>query len=811
MRVFIPVFFNAPFGGLHSHVRAQCAALRRAGNKTTVLCRPGPFAELLQRDGVEILSTDFSDLEAAIGLALSAGPFDLIHAHPFASRHVGLAVASATDVPFVVTFHREYVDDLNGWHDSADTIIAVSPAIRDYLWAQTDVDLTKLLMIPNGVDLSVFTPATDGQERVSSDGAPAIDADGRSRQTICFASRLDVDKSFALEAIKDCWRRCAETRAFTIEWGVAGEGGERKSMEQAAAKLNDAAGRELVRFHGWLDDSSLAKLYGTADLTIGPGRCVPESMACGTPALAVGKGSYVGLIDARRFVAGLHTNFGECYQEEGECASGAMFDDIDRVVYDRELLWQLGQSSVALIRAYFDQNRIDRQLLALYDALVDGDKRWRRTGAAGASRTIVERTWSFSDPVKPAALSKYWVKQGHPRQLDLSVEKDGALVAALNFETEEEDKGYLALGAGVFENPSSLADELRLLPDSDYQLKIRLLSLSGAARCQVFLIEYDDHQRLRRSHVQLREGDNTLRHHTSPQAQSYRLALRFSSCGHARIAPIELSQVTTLPQSPPAEPKIPTRRRDLVPYGRWGGENLVFIIGPPRSGTTWVLNTLQAHPDMVAATLENLDVRLRPHASVETNIFNSDRPFTDAQIKRKFYDCAQCHSGKVIVEKTPIHLLFVDRMRRIFPECALILTNRDGRDIVSSLVHVGRDPTAWWAGAPKSVEAATKLWRNYAWASSRCQAVHYPLMFSYEEAILDPETSFSLLMTQLGLSTEPLPTCLERGYDRSAVTFPGYFGNVRPGSWRDALQPQELEDFNRIGGAENAALGYLTD
>ena len=799
MRVFIPVFFNAPFSGLHSHVRAQCAALTRAQHKVTVLCKPGPFAAILQREGVEILGTDFNDLEAAIGLALSEGPFDLIHAHPFASRRVGLAVANATGVPLVVTFHREYVDDLNGWHDAADAIIAVSPVIRDYLWGQTDVDPTKLLMIPNGVDLSVFTSAAHGQERASF-----------GRQAICFASRLDADKSFALEAIKDCWRRCAETRAFTIDWWVAGEGSERKSMEQEAAKLNDAAGRELVRFHGWLDDASLAKLYDAADLTIGPGRCVPESMACGTPALAIGKASYVGLIEARRFVAGLHTNFGEGYQAEGECPAGAMFDDIDRVIYDRELLWQLGQSSVALIRAYFDQNLIDTQLLALYDTLVmDAGRRRRRTCAAGTPLTIAEKTWGFSDTAKPAALSTYWGKLTDSRKLDLSIEENGTLAAALNFATGE--KGYLALGDGTFENPSSLAAELRLIPNSDYQLKIRLLSLSGEARCQGFLIEYDDCQRLRHSHVQLREGDNTLRHHTSSQAQSYRLALKFTSCGNARIAPIELSRVTTLPQSPPAQPRIPARRRELVPYGRWGGENLVFIIGPPRSGTTWVLNTLQAHPDVVAATLENLDVRLRPHASVETNIFNSDRPFTDAQIKRKFYDCAQRHSGKVIVEKTPIHLLFVDRIRRIFPECALILTQRDGRDIVSSLVRIGRDPDAWWPGAPKSVEAATKLWRNYAWASSRCQVVHFPLLFSYEGAIADPEASFSILITRLGLSTEPLPACLERGCDRSAIPFPRYFGSGRPGSWRDALQPQELEDFNRIGGAENATLGYPTD
>ena len=485
MRVFIPVFFNAPFGGLHAHVRAQCAALRRAGNAVTVLCKPGPFAEILQRDSVEILSTDFDDLEAAIGLALSAGPFDLIHAHPFASRHVGLAVANATDVPLVVTFHREYMDDLNGWHDSADAIVAVSPAIRDYLWGQTDVDPTKLLMVPNGVDLSVFTAAADGQERVSSDGAPAIETRGRSRQAICFASRLDVDKLFALEALKDCWRRCAETRAFTIEWWIAGEGSERQSMEREAAKLNDAAGRELVRFHGWLDDASLAKLYGTADLTIGPGRCVPESMACGTPALAIGKASYVGLIEARRFVAGLHTNFGECYQEDGGCASGAMFDDIDRVIYDRELLWQLGQSSVALIRAYFDQNRIDSQLLALYGTLMDAGKRWRRTCTTGTPLEIAEKTWSFSDTVNSAVLSKDWVKRETPRKLDLSIEEDGTLVAALNFATEE--KGYLALGEGGLRKSVvacrriAIASEQRLSAQDTSTFPIRRGSLSRLA------------------------------------------------------------------------------------------------------------------------------------------------------------------------------------------------------------------------------------------------------------------------------------------------------------------------------------------
>ena len=374
VRVLFPVYFNAPLGGLHAHVRAQCTALRKSGNHAVVMCKPGPFAEFLRNDGVEVLTTDYQDLQASIYTALAAGPYGLIHAHPFQSRKVGLAVADARDTPFVATYHGNYLDGLDGWHERAELIIAVCPEIRDSLLCGTSVSAAKVVTISNGVNFSIFTKDVSVRKSSLDDERERVRNTDDNRRTISFVSRLDPDKKFQLEVIINCWKQCIETRSFYVDWSVAGDGRERERLEQEAARLNDAAGRQIVRFHGWLDEFELAKLLAASDLAIGPGRCAIEAMACGTPAVAVGRDCYVGLVEADRFLAAAYTNFGDTAHGNFSKDTGRMFDDITSIIYDRKLLRQIGQTSTVLIKAYFDQEMVDGQLLSLYATLLGGGK-----------------------------------------------------------------------------------------------------------------------------------------------------------------------------------------------------------------------------------------------------------------------------------------------------------------------------------------------------------------------------------------------------------------------------------------------------
>ncbi len=372
MRVLIPVFFNAPLGGLHFHVRAQSLALLKSGNDVIVLCKPGPFSEILECDGATVLHTDFSDLPASFGTALHAGPYDLVHAHPFASRRVGLNVSAKLDIPLIVTFHNTYQDYLPTWHEFAHAIITVSPAIRDYLCRITHLHKHKVMVLPNGVDLSVFNPVKKLAQRGLDLPAYLHDDESKRPKVILFASRFDSDKSQVLEVVLDAWRSCTEQRAFTLDWWVVGEGSERLLLERAAEILNQTAGREVVTFFGWQRETHLADLYTKADIFVGPGRCVLESMASGTPAIAVGHSGYLGLVNGQRFAEGYHINFGGQGLPTANYSNGQLFDDITRVIHDRHFLRELGDISVTAIQSYFNQDQLDKQLLALYELILHG-------------------------------------------------------------------------------------------------------------------------------------------------------------------------------------------------------------------------------------------------------------------------------------------------------------------------------------------------------------------------------------------------------------------------------------------------------
>ena len=105
MHVFIPVHFHAPLGGLQAHVIAQLRAVHRAGGKVTVLAPSGPFADMVLAEGAHFVTSSDAPVhaEAQRAIAEAREPFDLVHAHPFRARQVGLEVARHVGVPFLLT------------------------------------------------------------------------------------------------------------------------------------------------------------------------------------------------------------------------------------------------------------------------------------------------------------------------------------------------------------------------------------------------------------------------------------------------------------------------------------------------------------------------------------------------------------------------------------------------------------------------------------------------------------------------------------------------------------------------------------
>src|SRR5689334_14749977 len=115
MHVLICVFFRAQFGGLHSNVFSTTRRCLQKGHTVTVLCREGPFREQLAAAGVHTIATEYSSTEESVQsvLAQASAPYDIIHAHPFASRKVALALGRELSIPVIITYHGMYDDELS--------------------------------------------------------------------------------------------------------------------------------------------------------------------------------------------------------------------------------------------------------------------------------------------------------------------------------------------------------------------------------------------------------------------------------------------------------------------------------------------------------------------------------------------------------------------------------------------------------------------------------------------------------------------------------------------------------------------------
>ena len=155
---------------------------------------------------------------------------------------------------------------------SADAIITVSAGLRDALVA-LGVSATKITVLRNGVDLSMFQPQDQAQSRR---------AFGTHGKTLVSVGSLIKRKGH---------HRTIEALAQLPGWQllIAGEGPERARLERLAGDLGLG---DRVRLLGQLPHGGLSTLYSAADLSMlassreGWANVLLESMACGTSVVA---------------------------------------------------------------------------------------------------------------------------------------------------------------------------------------------------------------------------------------------------------------------------------------------------------------------------------------------------------------------------------------------------------------------------------------------------------------------------------------------------------------------------------------------
>jgi hypothetical protein len=280
----------------------------------------------------------------------------------------------------------------------------------------------------------------------------------------------------------------------------------------------------------------------------------------------------------------------------------------------------------------------------------------------------------------------------------------------------------------------------------------------------------------------------------------------------------------------------------------------VFVVGCPRSGTTWVRDLFAGHPrtitgkephiyqDVYAPVVRLgrikglqrvllLDARNRQASggghlkawltrdellALTTRALASgdvaDEELAD-ELVVEIYDQILAARGatapQVLVDKTPWNLRYADRILGTFPDARLVEVLRDGRDVCVSMQLLERDWTEddRVAQVEKWVEAVER--GNALRESPHADRV---LRMRYEDLSADPHGEVARMLGFCGLpASSELVADIVAGADFSVHrrTGTGEFRRLGVvGDWVNHFSPQDEALFLQLAGSALEAAGY---
>jgi sulfotransferase family protein len=279
---------------------------------------------------------------------------------------------------------------------------------------------------------------------------------------------------------------------------------------------------------------------------------------------------------------------------------------------------------------------------------------------------------------------------------------------------------------------------------------------------------------------------------------------------------------------------------------------VVWLVGSPRSGSTWLLNLLAGH-DSIGALDEPLigahlgaglagvlglgeghgPGRILDEFRGRDSYFFADR-YRDVwapalgrmileRLAASMREGGGHATGELLVVKEPHGSEGIDMLMTALPEARVLFLIRDGRDVLDSMLDAVR-PDAWAANLAviddararvDYVEKAAHLWvsRTRLVAETVERAGARAHLVRYEDLLADTSTRLAAILGWLGLTMDDeLAAHVDKlAFDNLDEKDRGsgrFARAATPGLWREQLSAEEQDVANSIMGPTLRELGY---
>ncbi|MEO1377856.1 MAG: sulfotransferase [Cyanobacteria bacterium J06635_10] len=244
--------------------------------------------------------------------------------------------------------------------------------------------------------------------------------------------------------------------------------------------------------------------------------------------------------------------------------------------------------------------------------------------------------------------------------------------------------------------------------------------------------------------------------------------------------------------------------------------NHIFVVGPPRSGTTLMVSMLRAHSNIAGIDGEGTRFFFR------RNFTDLTYPEIDDKTMRKLITSATdmvdlfdriateivtAQNASRYVEKTPEHALRLNFLLERFPKAKVVFMIRDGRDGYLSAL---RNPKV----KVNTVPLYGEIWRKSVGAYLNATQQERVKLIRYEELCSNPEIVMTEVMTFLEESLE-IDQLTPNNYSKTQmVSETGHerlnekISNRTVGQWREKMSAQDVAIFNTIAGEELQKMDY---